>query len=150
MNLRGFCAADQPTCNYRGPASPTPTSPVGPCPAGLSPQPCDPSEVLDLVSGCCAPLNATLVQALQTQYPSLVSQTASYLYSVAARVGKQYICPDLPFIGGKLMAAAGLPFLGAELSIPVAGAVISVSTELALNWFGTVIGKDVQAKVCGP
>ncbi|MGC2411110.1 MAG: hypothetical protein WA459_00205 [Stellaceae bacterium] len=151
MNLSGFCAADEPTCNYRAPGSPTPTyNPLGPCPAGLSPQPCDPSEGLDLISGCCTPFDANLAQALKNSYPGLVAQTTSYLYSVAARVGKQYICPDLPFIGGKLMAAAGLPLLPAEISIPWFGSVIALSTELALNWVGTVIGKDVQKALCGP
>jgi hypothetical protein len=155
VNLKGFCSAEEASYLRGGPGLQEPNcaqsqSPLGPCPAGLSPQPCDPSETLDLESGCCAPLNATMVQALKDQFPSLVAQTTNYLYTVAARVGKQYVCPDLPFIGGKLMAAAGIPFLPAEIAIPFFGSVIGISTELALNYVGTVIGKDVQAALCGP
>ena len=121
MNLGGFCNADQGTCQPGGTIPPTlPTA---------------------------AQIAASSAAPLATQVLSAVGQ---YLLGFAARIGKGYVCPYLPSLGGAAGVAVATAFLAQEIPIVVAG---GFSVSLAAEEFGRIVGQqagtDLQKSLCG-
>ncbi len=130
MNLSGFCSADQGTCGVQpGQAQGYPPPPP---------------------SGSGTPTYAQLANSpYRSVAQSLFQKVTAALWNVAAAVGREVVCPLLPFLGQSLGASIGVGVDIAEISITgPGGVVLAVSVEEACRAIGKHAGLELQRQLC--
>lgn len=123
MNLSGLCGADPTACQASGQAPPGSAAAEG--------------------------FNPQIAEAAVQQYPAIASAVSGALYRIAARIGRNYVCPHMIGIGETIGGGIAAAMLPAEIVLlNVAGVAISIPSVLIGAGIGREVGREVQSVLC--
>lgn len=103
-----------------------------------------------LCSTASQPNEAQIGAAGLQQYPAIGSAVSDLLYRVAARVGRDFVCPHLGAIGGWAGVGIAATALPAEIVLfNVGGVTIALQSEVVGYAIGFATGEELKSKLCG-